>query len=162
MPAEVAQEIFRVLSACRSVELAMAGLYEALAELHDHDPPMARLWRKTAGEELNHAAQFSLLLESMPDAVVGTTVDSRTLDSLRLAIEATIEEYHLRSPTAREALVAAIDFEETMDRTHAHQALIFTAPRTKQLFQAMMAADRGHVAKLRAALTKLGTAKPRA
>jgi hypothetical protein len=34
MPSEVAQEVFRVLTACRSLELAMAGLYEELAALH--------------------------------------------------------------------------------------------------------------------------------
>ena len=159
MPAEVAHEIFRLLSACRSVELAMAGLYEALAEIHDHDPPMARLWRKTAREESNHAAQFSLLLDSMPNAVLRAAVDLRVLDSLRLAIESTIEEYRLCSPSVRHALVAAIDFEEAMDHVHAHQALTFTEPRTKRLFLAMMAADAGHIAMLRVALTQLGTAR---
>jgi rubrerythrin len=160
MPAEAAQEILRVLADCRSVELAMAGLYEALAEIHEHQPAMARLWRKTAREEANHAAQFALLLEAMPEAVIKASVESQSLGDLRMAVESTVEEYRLRSPSVREALVATIDFEEAMDRIHAHKALVFAEPRCKRLFQAMMAADSGHVTRLRAALHKLSATRP--
>jgi hypothetical protein len=155
MSADAAQDVFRVLYACRSIELAMAGLYEALAEIHDHDGPMAGLWRKTAREESNHAAQFSLLLDTMSETILRATVDSSTLDNLRQAVETTVEEYRLRSPSVRDALVAAIDFEETMDRVHADQVLIFSDPHCKRLFRAMMAADCGHITKLRAALSGL-------
>jgi len=160
MPAEAAHEILRVLAACRGIELAMAGLYQTLAEIHSHDDPMARLWRKTACEEANHAAQFSLLIESMPDAVVATTVETQALENLRLAVESMAEEYRVHPPSVRDALVALIDFEETMDQLHADQVPIFLDERHTRLFQAMMAADSGHVAKLRAALTKLGSTRP--
>ena len=156
MPAEVAQEVFRVLVACRSLELAMAGLYEELAALHDHDPTIARLWQKTAREEMNHAAQFSLLIETMSDMVSAALGDPAALDRIRQSIETTVEEFRLHPPSIREALVAAIDFEESMSDLHADQILVFTNPQCKRLLAAMMAADRGHVAALRTALTNLG------
>jgi rubrerythrin len=117
---------------------------------------MERLWKKTAREEMNHAAQFALLIETMSDTVSASLVVPTTLDQVRAAIETTIEEYHLRPPSVREALVAAIDFEESMGALHADQILVFTNPQFKALLAAMMAADRGHVAALRAALSKLG------
>lgn len=160
MPGEAAQDVLRVLYACRSIELAMCGLYEALAEIHAREAKIVRLWRKTAREEANHAAQFSFLLEAIPDAVQATAVDLRALESLRQAVENTIEEFRLRLPTVREALVTAIDFEEAMDRIHAHHALTFVDLRCRRMFEAMMAADSGHVLRLRATLHKLGVTKP--
>jgi rubrerythrin len=156
MASEAAHEVYRVVHACRDIELAMAGLYRALAEIHDYQPAIARMWRKTAREEDNHAAQFSLLLDAMPDAADRPAVDVRALDRLRQAIESTIEEFRLRSPSLREALVAVIDFEESMDHIHANHALVFTDSRCKRMFTAMMAADAGHVSQLRAALGRLG------
>ena len=138
----------------------MAGLYETLAEIHAHDGPISNLWRKTAREESNHAAQFSLLLEAMPEAALRAIIDMPMLESLRLAVENTGEEFRLRSPSVRDALVAAIDFEETMDRIHADQAVVFADPRCRQMFRAMMAADSGHIRQLRAALSELGQATP--
>jgi len=134
----------------------MAGLYEELAALHHFDGTVARLWRKTAHEELNHAAQFSLLIETMSDAVSATLVDAGILDRVRLSIENTVEEYRLYPPSVREALVASIDFEESMHALHADQILVFADGQSKRLLQAMMAADRDHVAALRATLSRLG------
>jgi rubrerythrin len=156
MRAEVAQDVFRVLTACHSIELAMAGLYDELAALHDYDPAIAALWRKTSREELNHAAQFSLLIETMSDTVSAAPTDPSTLERVRRAIENTVEEYRLRPPAVREAMVAAIDFEESMHSLHADRILSFTTPQCKRLLAAMMAADRGHIAAIRAALSRLG------
>jgi rubrerythrin len=159
MSSEVAQEVYRVLTACRFIELTMAGFYEELAVLHQDDAAMANLWKKTAREEMNHAAQFSLLIDTMSDTVSAALTDPATLDRVRRAIENTIEEYRLRLPSAREALVAAIDFEESMSSLHADQVLVFTHSQCKHLLAAMMAADRGHVSTLRAALSKLNQPK---
>jgi len=155
IPPQLDDEALRVIELCRAIELAMAGLYETLAELHARDGRAARLWRKTAREEHNHAAQLSLLLEAMSECIEVPTGDAAALAALALAIETTIEEIRLHPPTVREALGFAIDFEEWMDRAHAHQAVTFSEPRCHQMFLAMMAADRGHVASLRMALRRL-------
>ena len=134
----------------------MAGFYEELAALHEHDPGVARLWKKTAWEELNHAAQFSLLIETMSATISATLADPAILDRVRRALENTVEEYRLHPPAVRDALVAAIDHEESMNALHADQILVFANPQSKRMLTAMMAADRGHVAALRAALSRLG------
>lgn len=134
----------------------MGGLYEALAELHAHDAGLARLWRKTAIEEASHAAQFSLLIDTMPGCIEATTLSAPNLLALGRAIENTVEEFLLRRPPIREALVTAIDLEEAMDRVHAHHAMVFGEPRCRRMFKAMMAADNGHVRELRVALHLLG------
>jgi rubrerythrin len=155
MPGEPTHDVLKVIAACRGLELAMAGLYEELASLHSHVPSMARLWRKTAREELNHAAQFTLALDAMSDEIYATVGDASSLAGVRQAIETTLEEFRLRRPSVREALVAAIDFEVLMNELHADQILVFHDPRCCRLFEAMMAADNGHVDTLRAALNNL-------
>jgi rubrerythrin len=155
MPDEPTHEVLEVLTACRGLELAMAGLYEELASLHSHAPSMVRLWRKTAREELNHAAQFNLALDAMSDEIFASIGDASSLVGIRRAIENTVEEFRLRRPSVREALVAAIDFEVLMNELHADQILVFHDPRCRRLFEAMMAADNGHVDSLRAALNGL-------
>src|SRR5512140_3822481 len=100
-----ADEVVRALHACRAIEWAMGGLYEVLAELHAHDAGLARLWRKTAIEEASHAAQFSLLIDTMPDCIEAATLSSAALVALYRAVENTLEELALRRPTMRDALV---------------------------------------------------------
>jgi len=46
-----------------------------------------------------------------------------------------------------------------MSSLHADQVLVFTHSQCKHLLAAMMAADRGHVSTLRAALSKLNQPK---
>jgi rubrerythrin len=155
MTATDAQELRRVLLGCRAAELAMAALYAALADLHAHAPEIARLWRKTAREEENHAAQFSLLIDGIPHSIQASALDVQTLDDLCSTVAATADEYRRRSPSVRDALAAMIAREETLDRIHAHQAMVFTDSRHQRMFAAMMAADADHVAELRRALNKL-------
>jgi len=160
MVAAVAQEISKVLSACRALELAMADLYEELANLHSHAPAMVRLWRKTAREELNHAAQFSLALEAMSEVIARPLAMPADIESVRLMVEDLTDEFRRHRPPVREALSRAIDLEASMSKLHADRILVFTDPRCRLLFEAMMAADAGHVMSLQAALAQLGPVSP--
>lgn len=152
------REVFRVLVACRSVELAAATLYHELAVLHGDFPSLAALWRKTGDEELSHAAQFTLAIDTMSDEISAVSVDAGTLDKLRAQIEERTEAYRVARPSVRQALLAAIALEEAAHAFHADQIMSFRAAKTQQLFRAMMAADRGHLARLRLALSALGPA----
>lgn len=130
----------------------MADFYEELALLHQEDAEMVRLWKKTAREEMNHAAQFTLLLDTLSDEISAIRADATTLEGIRLAIAATRERFEQHPPTVREALVAAIGFEESMSCFHADQVAVFDIPRLRTLFKAMMAADHDHVQALRSGL----------
>lgn len=137
----------------------MADFYEGLADVHRHVPSMARLWKKTAREEANHAAQFSLALEAMTEVIARPLVAPPEVETIQKAIESLTEEYRRRPPSVEEALATAIDLEASMNDLHADRILVFTDPRCRLLFEAMMAADAGHVAALRAALAELGPAR---
>ncbi len=144
-----------MLRACRALELAMADFYEGLASLHGDHPSMVRLWRKTAREEINHAAQFNLAIEAMSEVIARPRVAAEDVETIQRAIESMSEEYRHKPPSVTEALATAIDLETSMSDLHADRILVFTDPRCRLLFEAMMAADVGHVASLRAALAEL-------
>ena len=80
---------YRLLAECRAVEAAMADLYELLGDMHRDDEPMARLWRKTAREERNHVAQFTLAIEALMDSMSDSRLDLDIPPRLRHAIEET-------------------------------------------------------------------------
>ncbi len=154
MLTEVVHGAYTMLRSCRALELAMADFYEELALLHQEQMEMVRLWKKTAREEMNHAAQFTLLLDTMSDQISEIRADTLTLEKIRLAIATTRDSFHQHPPTVREALVAAIAFEEAMSCFHADQIAAFDSPRPRTLFKAMMAADNDHVGALRSVLAK--------
>jgi rubrerythrin len=120
---------------------------------------VAELWQKTGDEELNHAAQFTLAMETLSDEITAVSVKASTLDRVRVAVEERIEAYRRRRPSVREALLAAINLEEASQAFHADQILTFRGTKTKRLFRAMMAADHGHLESLRAALATLSPPK---
>jgi rubrerythrin len=141
----------RVLTLCAELERTTGGMYRDLAAAHAGDPQLARLWLKTAQEEDNHARQFELarMYGDQLGAVGVTAVTARALVDVaqemrrRLATEA-------RAPVA--ALRTAIELEERLADFHLTAITAFRSERLRKLFGAMMAADRGHVEALRAAL----------
>jgi rubrerythrin len=141
-----------VLSGCRDMETAMADLYDLLAKIHAGVPYMAKLWSKTANEERNHAAQFTLALDIANGAVKAVRVDISTIERTVHAVHLLREEYLARPPTVEQALQAAITSEEALVDLHADKIPIFAEESHKRLFVAMMAADREHVGRLRRAL----------
>lgn len=134
----------------------MADFYEELANLHRHLPAMARLWKKTAREESNHAAQFALALEAMTEVIARPMIAPAEVETIHKAIESITDQYRVTPPSVKEALATAIELETSMGALHADRVLVFTDPRCRLLFEAMMAADAGHVDSLRAALAEMG------
>jgi len=152
MSAVVAFNVDAVLSACREMETAMADLYDLLAKIHTDVPHMAKLWRKTANEERNHAAQFALALYIGNGVVEAVRVDISIIEGTLRAVHRLREEWMTRPPTVEQALQVAITSEEALVNLHADKIPIFAEESHKKLFAAMMAADREHVGRLRQAL----------
>jgi rubrerythrin len=159
MSGVVDYNVREVLVACRDLEMLMASLYDMLAKIHADVPSMAKLWSKTANEERNHAAQFGLVLDIRNEAVEAVRVDLSEVGRMHRAVEMLCQECATRPPAVDDALRTAIAFEEALMDLHAHQVPIFTHDSHKNLFAAMMAADREHVGRLRRALT-LGSSAP--
>jgi rubrerythrin len=141
-----------VLTACRDMEASMAELYETLAKVHTDVPYMAKVWNKTANEERNHAAQFTLALDIGSDAVESVRVDLSVIERTQRAVELLRKECVTHPPTVEQALRATIAFEEALINLHADKIPIFAQDAHKKLFSAMLGADREHVNRLRRTL----------
>ena len=141
----------RALKLCAEMEREMGALYRDLAAAHAEDPELAQLWFKTAREEDNHARQFELAL--LYDEKLGTVlVTSETAK----ALVGVVPEMRWRLAEGQtspvKALRTAIELEERFADFHMTTVTTFGTPGLRKLFEAMMAADRDHVAALRAEL----------
>lgn len=68
-------QLSRFLDACQEVEQNAADLYHLLADQFRPDTRVARLWRKTALEEENHAREVKLARIMVLD-IAGINLDS--------------------------------------------------------------------------------------
>ena len=141
----------RALRLCAEMEREMAELYRDLAAAHAEDPGLAQLWAKTAREEDNHAHQFELAL--LYDEKLGTVnVTSDTAKALVGVVQEMRRRLTESPPSPAKALRTAIELEERFAEFHMTTVTTFGTPGLRKLFEAMMAADREHVALLRAEL----------
>jgi hypothetical protein len=137
-----------VLELCRDIEVECGRLYSLFALGHRAaDPKMFELWTKTAKEEVGHADQIRLALR-LDGSVDGVHV---SLDDARAMLAHTkqlVAESRRKIPTVPEALRTAIDLEKKLSVFHLAQAARFPSGGQKALFEAMMRADDGHLARL--------------
>jgi rubrerythrin len=141
----------RALRLCAEMEREMGGLYRDLAAAHAADAGLAQLWLKTAHEEDNHARQFELALQY--DEKLGTVlVTSETAKALVGVVQEMRWRLAEGHTSPAKALRTAIELEERFADFHMTTVTTFGTPGLRKLFEAMMAADRDHVAALRAEL----------
>ena len=145
----------RFLEGCESFEAKTAELYHHFERLYAYDAGLARLWRKTALEEENHAQQFDLAirLQGVGMERVRTDVSQAVTNLHRL--EEFMEKIMASKPSPREALALAIRLEEQLSVLHMSSIVVFTDLKLKKLFEAMMDHDKDHVSVLRDALQNL-------
>jgi hypothetical protein len=154
---EIAVE--HLLACCYRVETAMAAIYWFLAELHKETPEMAALWRKTAGEEENHARQFEFALK-FPSLIADLMVKAEDVDRLLAEVLGLGAAVRADKPSAADALRRCIALERRLADYHMNSIGIFHDSQMQKVFEAMMAADREHVQALVAALDRLAPARP--
>jgi len=147
--------LMTILHRCQQIESAMARLYHDLAALHGHDPEIARLWEKTAKEEENHQLQFQLALSLGKDAIIDARVPIVRAEQALRSIRAYHDELRRQRPQVEDALRRMIAMEDELVDLHVSSVAVFTEDRHRKLFAAMMAADKGHVAALQAALSRV-------
>jgi rubrerythrin len=134
------------------LELAMAELYQVLGKVHHHHTQISSLWRKTAREEEQHAAQFRLAMSHARAMICEVAVDGRDAQQMLDAIEALARRYQANPPTIPEALRSAVRLEESLAQLHVDRACRFANAAHQRLFEAMLAADQEHVGSLQEAL----------
>jgi rubrerythrin len=140
---ETERSIDHVLGICLRIELAASQLYELLSNVHAADAEMLQLWKKMAREEESHAAQFRLALAS-PSMLETVTIDGAEADGMLKKLDTLIAAYRTSPPTPAQALAASIELEDELSLLHMSTVGTFAAKKHASLFEAMMAADRGH------------------
>ncbi len=149
MAAADREKLLLFLDCCALIEHKCADMYHYYSELFNDTPEMARLWKKTALEEENHARQVRLAIR-MIDEIATFPADAsldkvyrvnRTLDALLAGVK--------QSPPSRTtALRKAIETEQHLAGLHVDHALMFRDPSTNQMFKALHDADQGHITEL--------------
>ena len=144
----------KLLEMCEQIELLAGQVYRKLAALHASDTALAALWTKTAREEDNHAAQFHVSAAMLAGMVDHVRVTSAEAEPAIHQLKAFLTRCTASPPSAVEALTEMIALEDSLAAFHLDNAAAFVRPEHRNLFQAMMKADRSHVEALRAALAR--------
>lgn len=148
-------EVRAFLKVCAAIEHESAELYHWLSRLFSDSQRVSLLWKKTALEEENHESQF-LLAEKLADDLVAIPLQSQEEAQARLErIRELRREFEMRPPGLIPALRAAILLEDELAGFHMEKALLYSDERHQQMFDAMMAHDRGHSEALRGLLSEL-------
>ena len=152
-------ETVKVLEICRDIELANAELYRYFAGIFRDHAEMAALWHKTAQEEENHAKQFVLAIAMRREQLVDAlAIDSNTAENTLNFIKGIYDMVRVNKPSMLEALRSAITLEVNLGKFHMTTAVHFVEKSHRQLFAAMMKADKDHVEALREFYQRLLTA----
>lgn len=153
-------EIVKVLEICRDIELASAELYKYFAEIFCDHEEMAALWRKTAKEEENHAMQFVLALKMRRERLVDTlAIDGSKAENVLNIVNSFSAAMRKNKPSMLVALRTAIKLEKGLVAFHMSTVACFVEESYKQLFVALMKADRNHIEALEEFYQQLAHAK---
>ena len=153
---ENSKDIQQTLELCEQIEQCNAEIYNHFAKLFADSPDMAALWHKTALEEENHAQQFTLALKLQNLKVVeNVTIDRIKADAVLSHVKSIYDNVLAGNPSKLQALTAALKLEEKLAEFHANAVAVFVDESYRNLFTAMMKADKGHVETLQKAYKKL-------
>jgi len=141
---------------CREIELLSKDLYEFFAELYADNEEAVHLWRKTAEEEQGHAEQFTMALMLRDGISAQMNVDPGRVESILSQLRTVMEKVKIDPPELKDALLSCIKLEKYLAEFHLVCVVIFEDNSCKNLFNALMASDQGHIEALQALYDKLG------
>ena len=144
-----------VLDICERIELAAAELYHFFASHFANDTVIAELWSKMAADEENHARQFDLARKLRKGLVAGLKVDRTHADKALELSSSILDKVREHPPALVDALHLAIRLEEHFSRFHMDCVALFCDESSQKMFRAMMAADEGHIQRLRTVYDRL-------
>jgi rubrerythrin len=144
-----------LLEKCREIELLCKELYDYFAELYAENEDAVNLWSKTAAEEENHAAQFTMAIRLRNDLPCIIMVDAARVESVILQFRGLIAKVKSAPPKLVDALGSSIKLEKYLAEFHLGCVAMFEDDSYRKMFNAMMSCDNKHVETLQAAYDKL-------
>ena len=149
--ARMSVDMMAVLDKCAEIELKSMELYDLYADCFEHDLDVARMWRRVAREEENHANQFRLALKMREGAIKDVTLDPTRVEYILTELQLAIDSVKRACPTLEEALHSAIKLEEDLSRMHVQYVVDFEDEMCRRFFNALMMDDKIHAGRLREA-----------
>jgi rubrerythrin len=144
-----------LLEKCREIELLCKELYDYFTNLYSDDVDAVILWSKTAAEEANHAAQFTMAIRLRKDIPCKIVVDAAKVDSVLLQFRSSIAKVKSAPPQLVDALKFSIKLEKHLAEFHLGCIAMFEDDSNRKMFDAMMSSDNNHIESLQAAYDKL-------
>ena len=140
---------YPLFEAAERLEATCARIYEALAQRFEGDPEVRDLFRRLAGEELQHATRVRLLAARYRhDSSLFVSVDMAGAGMEALLEEALRALEEARSGAFGEDLGAVrrrlADLEDRFQAAHAEVIAALADPALKEFFARMAAQDEGH------------------
>jgi len=134
-----------LLDISRDIELVNEEIYLWFADLFRESGKMRSLFLKTAQEEHNHAEQLSLAARLRTSMIETVNLDfdeaKETLNFVRLLLN----RIKSNPPASKDALELVIGLEEKLAKFHMDCMVGFADETFRELFRAMMAADKYHL-----------------
>lgn len=155
MTSWLSMEEEEILDICARIEDKAEEIYLFLTDAHNHSHRISALWKKTALEEQNHARHFRFSRRSKDEMVASVKMSQAKAEDMLSLAKATLDQIKRDRPEVESALAITIRLEETLLNFHMAYAVEFVEQSYKNLFQAMMAADNGHIESLRQALREI-------
>lgn len=149
--ARMSVDMMAVLGKCAEIELKSMELYDLYADCFEHDVDVARMWRKVAREEENHANQFRLAVKMRDGAIGAVTVDPGKVENALRVVQSIIDGVKRTPPTLEAALCSAIELERQLSCLHVDCVVTFEDEQYRKFFHAMMTCDNAHESRLQEA-----------
>jgi rubrerythrin len=144
-----------LLEKCREIELLCKELYDYFTKLYSDNGEAVILWSKTAAEEANHAAQFTMAIRLKKDMPCMIVVDASKVDSVLLQFRSSIAKVKAAPPLLEDALKYSIKLEKYLAEFHLGCIAMFEDDSNRKMFTAMMSSDNKHIESLQAAYVEL-------
>jgi len=137
-----------VLRFCQEIETTCASIYSHYAYIFAADPALRKLWNKIADEELNHAQIIAMAMRCKGLILKEKQYDMTKFRNSAKTIREILDNLKNLTPSAEEALRAAINLEKRLAEFHLDHVLNFTSLAEENFFGQLMEGDKQHIRQL--------------
>ncbi|EAT16330.1 hypothetical protein [Desulfuromonas acetoxidans] len=143
-------------SRCVHIERSIGNLYHHWAQQGSYPEHRRQMWKKLSEDEEGHALEIELASRlALKDESFSATLSFDALDDLCCLVDELFEEVKNNAFSDADAVKIAVDLEAQTTLVHARNALQFTSPRLKKMFQALGHYNHHHLEALAAAYEEL-------
>lgn len=150
-------------SRCIHIERSIGRLYALWSQSPAYPEHRRLMWKKLSEDEEGHALELELASRlSLKDESFSVNIAFEALEDLCCLIDELLQEAGMSSFSDDDAVKIAVDLEAQTTQVHAKNALHFTSPKLKKMFESLGRYNHKHLSSLAAAYEELFNSPPRA